>query len=208
LTPTPAFCKVEFRLENLVRLLKKAPLLALLAGSSLLYAQPDPGPVPDAKPDAKPDKTDAEVKVQAQLSISEMTTNADELKKQVQVDLRHVLHLQAAARKQKDIIKLTCINDKLIAMKPLANRFDTVYHELSGLLLDGNSERASVFQNVASGADAVNRLRKEADQCAGEIELSGESETGFTAPDLPLDPTKGDPFAEGVEPPAYASPYS
>jgi hypothetical protein len=188
-----------------VRLLKKALFLALLAGSSLLYAQPDPGPPPEAKPEAK---AEVDVKVQAQLSVIDMSTSSEELRKQVLLDLRHTLHLQAAARKQKDIIKLTCINDKLIAMKPLANRFDMVNRELTALLADGSAERFSVYENVATGADAVNRLRKEADQCAGETELSSESETGFTAPDLPLDPTKGDPFEDGVEPPGYASPYS
>jgi glucose/arabinose dehydrogenase len=184
-----------------VRLLKKALFLALLAGGGLLYAQPDTTPLPDPNKPAKQDQT--EVKIETQLSVSEMTTTSEELRKQVQLDLRHVLHLQAAARKQKDIIKLTCVNDKLIAMKPLANRFDMLYRELSGLLLDASSERFAVYQNVATGADAVNKLRKEADQCAGE------TETGFTAPDLPLDPTKGDPFGDdGVEPPGYASPYS
>jgi hypothetical protein len=46
-----------------------------------------------------------------------MRLRREQIQKDIDEDHKHVLHLQALARKEKDVIKLTCINDKLVQMK-------------------------------------------------------------------------------------------
>ena len=137
-----------------------------------------------------------------------MLDRVKDLEVQVNDDLRHVKHLQEVARKQKDVIKLTCVNDKLIALKAEANIFDESRHGLQNVAAEG-SERFTVFASVTDGAQNVHKLRGEADACVGEPELAGESSNGVVHPVFPDDPTVGDPFQPGsVEPPGYASPFN
>ena len=43
---------------------------------------------------------------------------------------RYVKHLQEQARKDRDVIKLNCVNDKLVQMKPQMNMNDTARNAL------------------------------------------------------------------------------
>jgi hypothetical protein len=112
------------------------------------------------------------------------------------------------ARKQKDVIKLNCVNDKYVQMKPQTNIFDTYSSELNGAL-EGNSDtRFTMFADVTVAAENVKKLRQEADVCVGEPELStSEYPPEVVGPDGIVSP--GDnPFDNGIEPPGYASPYN
>lgn len=190
-----------------MKLLSKARTLgivAVLAGGGTLLAQPAP------EPTAPPSDTGATASagVDLKLSIGEMITRSVDLDKQVKLDLRHVRHLQEVSRKEKDIIKLTCVNDKLLAMKAQANIFDSARHDLEALSESTGGERQTVYPSVVVAADSVRKLRGEADACVGENELStSESQASVNDPGLP-DPWTGNPFTEGVEPPAYASPFN
>jgi len=174
--------------------------VGLLASVTLLYA--DPG---DGIDDATAPKNNGVVN--NQMSLPDMIAHAGELDKAVKIDLRHVKHLQEVSRKDKDIIKLTCVNDKLISLKAQANIFDDTRRELEGANPDG-TERVAVFTRVTEAADGAHKLRNEADGCVGEQELGTESLNGVDHPPFADDPTLGDPFNEQIEPPAYASPYN
>ena len=141
------------------------------------------------------------------MAFVEMLDRVGEFERQINDDLRHVRHLQEIARKQKDVIKLTCVNDKLIALKAQANVFDTERRDLQSLGAD-SGERFAVFASVTHAAESAHNLRAEADACVGEPELGGESSNTFTHPPFPDDPTIGDPFKNGIEPPGYASPFN
>jgi len=161
-----------------------------------LYAQPAP-PTTDPTPTT------------LQLSAAEMQLRATELKTQLQVDLQHVLHLQTMARKEKDVIKLNCVNDKLVKLKAEANLFDMDHKELILALEKDATNAQPTYDLVVKAGDSVHKLREEADSCAGEPELTSGENT-FTQPHFPDDPTKGLPFETGslIEPPAYASPWT
>jgi hypothetical protein len=182
-----------------MKLLAKIGVFSML-GIAMSYAQP---------------KTDAEVgvgvsgtvsgKVSAQLSFPDMLAQAKAVREQMQKDWRHVKHLQETARKEKDVIKLNCVNDKLVQIKPQMNIGDQ-----ARVTLETSSEtddRGTLFTEVTMSGENVRRLREEADQCIGEPTLATESQSGFTAPDVPDSPYD-DPFDPGVEPPGYASPYN
>jgi len=140
------------------------------------------------------------------LRQNEILQRTDQLDAQVRDDLQHVLHLQELSRKEKDAIKLTCVNDKLVAIKAEANIFDNSRHELQSLT--GMDGFAQTYGSVVQNAETVHQIRGEADQCVGEPELAGESSNGFEHPPFPDNPTIGDPFGGTVEPPIYASPFN
>jgi hypothetical protein len=179
-------------------------LAAAVIASSATYAQ---SPVPGADPSARPAKV-------VKLSLPEMVAHAETLETQIKDDMRHVLHLQTKARQAKDVIKLNCINDKLVQLKAQVNIFDSARASLRAAL-DGSGtadDRQATFAEVTGAGDGVKTLRAEADICVGEPELfKQESSTDVTRPQIVDDPGGSDPFDPPTgpfEPPVYASPFN
>jgi hypothetical protein len=174
---------------------KYAPLLALFVAVTA-----------GAQPASPPPKA---------LSPEEMRLRLETLKADIDEDLRHVLHLQALARKEKDVIKLTCINDKLVQIKAQMNIFDSANLALDASAATDDAPRTTFSELEQASAD-IKKLRGEADGCAGELEMyKQESKSDVERPDLD-DPTEGGPFdppedgdltGAEVEPPGYATPY-
>ena len=177
-----------------MKLLRKyAVLVALLAAVTVQAQTP---PAPKALPPA------------------EMRLRQEQLKKDIDEDHKHVLHLQALARKEKDVIKLTCINDKLVQIKAQMNLFDNSSLALEGAINNTDDSPRTIFVDIEKAGADVKKLRGEADACAGELEMyKQESKTDVDRPDLD-DPTDGEPFHDPVvmgepviDPPGYATPY-
>jgi hypothetical protein len=173
---------------------KYAPLAAILIAVTV-QAQTAPPP-PKALPPA------------------EMKLRTEQLKIDIDDDHKHVLHLQALARKEKDVIKLTCINDKLVQMKAQMNLFDNSALALEGAINNTDDSPRTIFSDIEKAGADMKKLRSEADACAGELEMyKQESKTEVDRPDLD-DPTDGDPFHDPevmgepeVDVPGYATPY-
>jgi hypothetical protein len=200
-----------------MNLLAKIGFVGLLAGAtaSAIYADPaggwlSPNGVSGAAPTGA---TTASGQVSGQItgqvsvtmSLADMQARVAVLHEQVRADLRRIQHLQALARKEKDVIKLNCVNDKLVQVKPYMNMADAGEAELPSA---SESSRASVFEGIQQAVENVRLLREEADQCIGEpVQTGGDSSNSFTGPDAPDDPTKG--FnGPPIEAPGYASPYN
>jgi len=163
-------------------------VLAFLGGAAILHAQ-----TPPAKP--------------VTLSASEMTLKAAGLQSQIQDDNRHVLYLKEQAKKAKDVIKLSCVNDKIVQLKAQMNIADQTNDQLQVALQKNSDDRSSLFTQLQTSADTVKRLREDAAACLGAPELyKQEAGTTFTGPLVPDDPTHS-VFEVYTEPPAYASPY-
>jgi hypothetical protein len=183
-------------------------LAAALIATGVTHAQ---APVPGADPSASA----APVKA-VKLSLPEMVARAGTLEVQIKADLRHVLHLQAKARQEKDVIKLNCINDKLVQLKAQVNIFDSAHGSLKAGLEGGGAgagdDRQASFGEVTEAGGAVKTLRAEADICVGEPELfKQESSSDVQRPEIVDDPGGFDPFDPSggpFEPPAYASPFN
>ncbi|MBL9013836.1 MAG: hypothetical protein JNL83_06660 [Myxococcales bacterium] len=147
------------------------------------------------------------------LSVTEMKDRARAFDAQLLEDSRHIAHLRDIARKQKDVIKLTCVNDKLVELKAQMNLFDTSRQRFTATVDGGGTADAArpSYVELADLAEKVKLLRGEADTCIGTPDLyKQEAGVEVTHPDFPDDPTVTDPFVppEGaVEPPAYASPF-
>jgi hypothetical protein len=180
-------------------------LVAGLIASSATYAQ---SPIPGADPSAaKPTKVAANVK----LSLPDMVARAATVEVQIKGDMRHVLHLQSKARQEKDVIKLNCINDKLVQLKAHVNIFDSAHGLLKAALeADGTADdKQATFGEVTSTGEAIKVLRAEADICVGEPELyKQETSSEVKRPQILDDPAGKDPFGGGFEAPGYASPFN
>jgi hypothetical protein len=151
----------------------------------------------------------AAVDLRGTLPIADLRARVHILHDQIRADARHIQHLQQVARQEKDVIKLNCVNDKLVQAKPEMNIADAKELELDTA---GDTERMAAFESISQAADGLRRLREESDQCIGEpITFSGgESSNSFTGPHAPDDPTKGGGggmIGIPIEPPAYASPF-
>jgi hypothetical protein len=203
-------------LEKDMNLLAKIGLLGLLAGgtASALYADPAGGWLsPNGVSGAGPASTSGAAQgATGQSGAASVALPAVEIQARVQVfveqthaDARRILHLQQLARKEKDVIKLNCVNDKLVQVKPEMNIVD---HGVAELQAATDANRMSVFEGISAAAENIRHLREEADQCIGEpVQTGGDSSNSFTGPDVPDDPTKGFGGPE-LEPPGYASPYN
>src|SRR5947209_3759731 len=167
-----------------MKLLAKLGLFGLLAvgSATAIYADPVGGWLsPNGVGGAKPSSASTSFGVSATISVEEMITRVRMMHEQMRGDARHIQHLQQIARKEKDVIKLNCVNDKLVQLKPQMNMADAKEQELDGA---GDPERMAVFETIMQAADSLRKLREESDQCIGEpITFSGgESSNSFTGP--------------------------
>lgn len=148
-------------------------------------------------------------------SVEEMRTGAERIQQQNRGALRDVLAVRETARQLKDVIKLNCVNDRLVQLKAQMNIADEINLQLQPVLAANDPRRVDLYAKLQSTAEAVEQLRSEAMGCVGEAEMRQESGVLVDEPDMPDDPIQGNPFDvfEGggrgeIEPPAYASPFN
>jgi len=142
------------------------------------------------------------------LSVADMTSRAAAIQSQIQNDYRHVLSSKERAAKQKDVIKLTCVNDKLVQVKAQMNIADSTNDQLQAALAKNSDDRSGLFTSLVGTGEAIKLLREQASACIGEPELyKQEAGVEVTRPDIPDDPTATTPVISEFEPPAYASPF-
>jgi hypothetical protein len=192
-----------------MRFLDSSWLLLVLAaaiGGGSVHAQAPSNPSNPPAAGAAVSKT-----VNVKLSAAEITERTSLMDATAREDMQHVLALQSRARKEQDVIKLNCINDKLVQLKAQLNIFDGTRITLSGAVDRGDEQRFTVFAELERVAEGIKALRGEADACVGEAVLKQESSTGVDRPDITDDPTLWDPAwtPDGdFEPPGYASPFN
>ena len=132
---------------------------------------------------------------------------------QITEDAHKMNQLRDIARKEKDVVKLTCVNDRLVELKAQQNIYDQAKLQFAAQTSAGNTDAARPpFDELSSTAEQIKLLRAAAETCIGVPELyKQESDVSVTHPDFPDDPTTTDPFDdpvfEQVEPPGYASPF-
>jgi hypothetical protein len=164
---------------------------AVAISGSLLYADTEPAPAP------KP------------LSADEIMKKSSELQLQMDQDLVHVGRLQAKVRKDKDVIKLNCVNDKMVQMKAMLNLADGNRAQIGDALTLSNGRAPELFISYSKSASDIKKLREDADVCVGVgPDYVGNSKLNVSNPAMPDDPTATNPFDAPMEAPAYASPYS
>ena len=176
---------------------------ALVVGGAVLHADTTPGDTSVT--------TNVKVSGSAQLSVADMQMNAKAFETQIQEQYLAVVRLQEKVRIAKDVIKLNCINDKLVQLKAQMNLAEQANRQLADALAKNSDERHSAYSEYEQASSAVQKLHDEAKGCVGEPELfKGEDYVEVTHPPFPDDPTTDNPFDDvitgtDVEPPGYAS---
>ena len=147
-----------------MKLLAKAGLLCLLTGAAatVVYGDPAGGWLsPNGLSGGASSTTangSAAVDVRGNLPLVDVRVRVQVLHEQTRSDARHIQHLQQLARQEKDVIKLNCVNDKLVQAKPQMNIVDAKQAELESA---GDAERMAVFEVIAHllpGPESMDRL--------------------------------------------------
>ena len=159
-------------------------------------------------------RANAEVKFRksSQLSPQEQLTQTGVYQGRMQNILTKVSKLAERARKEKDIIKLNCVNDKLIQIKGNMRVGDQAKSALQGAANRGNtSECNHQFSKLTIIFQKVTVLGQEAEACIGdELAYVGKTKVEVQIdPDIPQDdPTQtGEPPLPNIRPPV-ASPFN
>jgi hypothetical protein len=173
-------------------------------GAGLLHAQDAQDPDDGGEPDVT-----VPMEKQAQLSPADMSEEGVRLVRSMQESLKKVVGLQQVARKQKDVIKLNCVNDKLLQIKQLLNIAESATTNMvEAIAQDDEPGRYHEFNKIVIAQQQVQVLAGEAETCIGEeLVFIGPTEVEVDEPALPDDPTGPDSEFD-IEDPGYASPFS
>ena len=174
----------------------------LLGATGLLYAAPD-----DLYGTDGTTVTTSSATKMGQLSPADMTSNADVFMNDMHQMLRHVTQLREKAQRDKDILKLNCVNDKLIPLKAEVNLADTTRHALEQAISSNDQQGSyAAYVDLTLRHDKVKDLRDQADACVGEaLTYVGATTVVVSGPTNPLEPVE--PGGTEVEPPTYRSPF-
>lgn len=143
-------------------------------------------------------------------SMTQLKARADADQSRIDEVEKHVTVLKATAVRKKDVIKLNCINDKLVQLKALMRIAGGQQVDLNSAI-QGNQDSAAagVLGQLDASTHQIVELGAQADQCMGEVDLiKQESSVEVTHPDIPDQPSTVPPLIITVEPPAYASPFN
>lgn len=208
------------------RTLFAAVLAAGLAGGGILYAQPtptpaDPAPTPATGSGSGSDLPDVSVSGEKEVKLSpqEMTDEAGRLIAEMEGFHRSTLELQAAAKQAKDVIKLNCVNENLLAVKQLLNIADEAKTNLTEAKIRGErSELVHQYSQITIANEKAKQAHDEATACIGEeLHFVGKNDLDVTGPAVRYDPTDDgdlgqaggeDPYTTALEDPGYASPFA
>ncbi len=215
------------------RTLVAAIVATAFAGGGMLYAQPGATPTPDpgkpapgagsgtAAPTPAPDLPDVSLPTEkdVKLSTQEMDDNAAKLITEMEGIHRHTLELKASAQQAKDVIKLNCVNENLLAVKQLLNIADEAKTDFAEAKVQGDrGEQVHQYGQITIASEKAKEAGNEAQACIGEeLHFVGKNDVTVDGPAIPHDPTKDgdvavgsgeDPFQTQLEDPAYASPFA
>lgn len=159
------------------------------------------------------DATDVGIDFRKSITLSPQETQAQarDYYKKMQETQRRVTQLQAKAKKDKDMVKLNCVNDKLTQLN---GHMTVTDQSMSSLTLDiaksDDTARQHEFTRITILYQKVVTLGTEAEQCIGE----DVSYVGATRVDVeidpsipPEDPTQPDLPVPVVTRPPEASPF-
>ena len=189
--------------------MKTKLLMATMFIGSTVFAQA-PAPVPPTAPAAPPAAVDLSVKQRPTLTPAEMVNQSKDYLHGMAEVVKRIQGLQEEAKRQKDIIRLNCVTDKLVQARVNANIAEQSMASLQeGVAKNDEGSETHEFTRLTIVNQKVTVLGAEAENCIGE-DLSF---VGATRVDIEVDPnipqydptTPGSPFID-ITRPAEASP--
>lgn len=178
---------------------------AVLIGGGLLLAQPGAEPGADAESEVT-----VPMQKTAKLSPAEMAQSADEQLDKLRDTLSRLVELRQVARQSKDVIKLNCVNDKLLLYKQLVNIAESAKTDMTEAIAQGDDPgRYHYYGQMVLAREKGEALRNDAEACIGEeMIFLGPTRVDVTdRPDVALDDLMGRE-AFSFEEPKYATPFN
>ncbi len=177
--------------KHIRNILGAVAVLGILAGAGALYADDD------TSKNAKPTVTVPSGKKVPKLKAKDMKTNARKSIGKMQNTLKHAVKRQTVARSQKDVIKLNCVNNKLLQVKQLMNIADKAFTDMIEAIEGSDLDTAhGKYVTIIVSGDKVWTLHQETDGCIGaEITFLGPTKVDVKKPLIIDDPTKKDAFS-------------
>lgn len=167
------------------KIIKVLALLLVIGVAGAAVAQDE-----EAAPAADEEAVKAEA---AKMSDQEMTAKTEGTLTKLRDIRKYVQNLLDQARKAKDIIKITCLNDKLTQINVNIRTYEDRMQSLSNAIKTGDKASRNHEYNVLVVIEnKVVNLRMEAETCIGEAEgYLGKTEVQVTAPKgmAQMDPT-------------------
>jgi hypothetical protein len=191
-------------------------LLTTTFVASTVFAQgPAPAPAPIAPPSAggaAPGAADVTVKQRPTLTSEEMVTQSREYTKNMNDVLKRIQVLQDQAKREKDIIRLNCVTDKVVQVRvniSIAEQSIAALQEAVTRADEG--ERTHEFTRLTIVNQKVQVLGAEAENCIGEdLSFVGATKVDVEIdPNIPVyDPTQPPAPGIDIERPGEASPLT
>lgn len=145
------------------------------------------------------------------LTPQETLTQSKDYIKKMQETEKRILQLQGKARKDKDMVKLNCVGDKLTQVRGHLTVTDQSLQSLNTAISRGDdAARQHEFTRVTILYQKVATLGTEAEQCVGEdVSYVGATTVEMEVdPSVPAgDPTQPDLPLPNVQRPPEASPF-
>jgi hypothetical protein len=182
---------------------------------STVFAQgaaPDAPAAPPATPQGAGGSVDLSVKQRPTLTPAEMTNQSKEYFKGMGEALKRIQSLQDQAKREKDIIRLNCVTDKLVQARVNINIAEQSMASLQeGISRNDEGAETHEFTRLTIVNQKVTVLGAEAENCIGEdLSFVGATRVDVEIdPNIPqYDPTQpGSPFID-IQRPPEASPVN
>lgn len=171
---------------------------------------PTPGANIPGGPGPAPGAIDLRVQQGANITTAEMVTNANEYRRRISQVGARIQALVEEARKQKDIIRINCLADKLVQVKASLNVADKSFATMQESI--GRQDEGASFHEytrITIVNQNVNVLASEAEACVGEdLSYVGATRVDVDVEGVPVgDPTQPGTPTPDVSRPPRASPY-
>ena len=189
-------------------------LLTTTFVASTVFAQ-GPAPAPIAPPSAggaTPGAADVSVKQRPTLTAEEMVNQSREYAKNMNEVLKRIQVLQDQAKREKDIIRLNCVTDKVVQVRVNLNIAEQSMAGLQESIAKADEgERTHEFTRLTIVNQKVLVLGAEAENCIGEdLSFVGATRVDVEVdPNIPqYDPTQPPAPGINIERPGEASPFT
>jgi hypothetical protein len=181
--------------------------------ASTVFAQ-GPAPAPIAPPSAGgvPGAADVSVKQRPTLTAEEMVAQSREYAKNMGDVLKRIQVLQDQAKREKDIIRLNCVTDKVVQVRVNISIAEQSMASLQEAVTRADEgERTHEFTRLTIVNQKVLVLGAEAENCIGEdLSFVGATKVDVEIdPNIPVhDPTQPPGPGIDIERPGEASPIT
>jgi hypothetical protein len=183
--------------------------LSLLIGPVALAQPGSPGAPAPAPAAVAPAAVDGSGPQRPTLSGPDMLKQGREYRANMDKIVAEQRGMLEQARKQKDIIRLNCVVDKVVQVKLNMNIADQAMQKLQEAVTR-NDEAASLheYTRITIVNQKIQVLQNEGQTCVGaELNYIGATRVEVEAPDLPEGVTDPNLEPPPLERPPFASPY-